>query len=197
LGTVVGSDEYWVELTVPVSQLPWIVVPGRDSSPGSAVRVRSPGSGATAPPREGAVLRLLPDLEPNGRLARVLVAVKDPLALLPENAGQPALIIGDYVSAEIDGVGIPSAVALERRYFRDGDQVWLMNDRKELEIRPVAVAFRSLDTLIVTGGLADGEQVVTTDLPAAIEGMKLRRPDDPLPEPSERGAGSGRGGPNP
>lgn len=189
LGTVVGSDEYWVELTLPVGQLPWIIVPGRNSDSGSTVRVRSQGFGVAASSREGTVLRLLPDLEPNGRLARLLVSVQDPLALLPENAGKPALIIGDYVSAEIDGVGIPSAVALDRKVFRDGDQVWLMTPDKTLELRPVEVAFRSVNTLLVTSGLQSGEQVITTDLPAAMEGMALRTAADPMPAEQKRGPG--------
>jgi len=201
LVTVTGSDEYWVELTVPVNQLQWIRVPGRDEDSGSMVRVRSQGSGSGDSYREGTVLRLLPDLEPNGRLARLLVSVKDPLALLPETAGKQALIIGDYVSAEIDGIGIPSAVALERRFFRDGDRVWLMNADKRLEIRPVTVVFRSMDALLVTDGLANGEQIIVTDLPAAVEGMTVRRPDDPEATPEERRPGGGPrskgGGPRP
>ena len=179
LGVLTGSDEYWVELTVPVHELKWIRVPRDGEDPGSRVRVRSQTSPAGDGYREGVVLRLLPDLEPNGRLARLLVSVVDPLALLPDNTGKPALIIGDYVSAEIEGVGIPSAVALDRRFFRDGDQVWLMTPDRQLERRAVEVAFRSVDSLMVTSGLEIGEQVILTDLPAAVEGMALRTAEDP------------------
>jgi RND family efflux transporter MFP subunit len=192
LATVTGSDEYWVELTVPVHQLKWISIPRNGDETGSIVRLRSQSYAAGDAYREGTVLRLLPDLEPDGRLARLLVQVMDPLALLPENAGKPRMIIGDYVSAEIEGVGVPSAVALNRTFFRDGDQVWLMTPDKTLELRPVEVAFRNVDTLLVTSGLRAGEQVITTDLPAAVEGMALRTADDPMSAESPRGPGGPR-----
>jgi RND family efflux transporter MFP subunit len=188
LAIVSGSDEYWIELTVPVDDLKWIRIPDGPDQPGSLVRVRSQVTRNKGTARQGRVLRLLPDLEPNGRLARVLVSVRDPLALQPENQGKPALILGDYVSAVIEGIGVSNAVALDRTYFRDGDQVWVMTPEHQLEIRPVTVAFRSVDTLLVSDGLQDGERVVVTDLPAALEGMALRTPEDPLP-----GMGTGPG----
>jgi len=189
LATVTGSDEYWIELTVPVELLSWIRLPGKVEDRGSAVRVFPSTSRADEAFREGTVLRLLPDLEPNGRLARLLVSVSDPLALRPENAGKPKLILADYVEAEIQGTGLPSAAALARNLFRDGDQVWVMNDQKQLEIRPVTVAFRGPETLLVTDGLQPGDQIIVTDLPAAVQGMLLRHPNDPAPADASRRPG--------
>lgn len=191
LATLTGSDEYWVELTVPVNLLRWLRVPGGGDERGSAVRIWSVSAGAESGARRGEVLRRLPDLEPSGRLARVLVSVPDPLALRPENAGEPPLILGDYVRAEIEGLGLPKAAAVERRVFRDGDQVWVMNPQRQLEIRPVTVAFRNPDTLLVTAGLQPGEQVIVSDLPAAIAGMALRTPQDAAAEAQQRGDGDG------
>jgi hypothetical protein len=57
------------------------------------------------------------------------------------------------------------------------------------------VAFRGRETLLVTSGLAEGEQVILTDLPAAMEGMALRTPDDPLAPTPGAGAGNEAGGP--
>ncbi len=182
LATLTGSDEYWVELTVPVDQLRWIRIPDNDAERGSRVRLASESAREGGRFREGEVLRLLPDLEPNGRLARLLVSVSDPLALQPENAGRPGLILGDYIRAEIAGIGLTNAIALDRRLFRDGDQVWLLNSQRQLEIRPVTVAFRGREVLLVTEGLEAGEQIIVTDLPAAMEGMALRTSDDPAPE---------------
>ncbi|TFG49550.1 MAG: efflux RND transporter periplasmic adaptor subunit [Gemmatimonadales bacterium] len=193
--TLTGSDEYWVELTVPVDQLRWLRIPRAVGERGSRVRLTSESFRHGKDSREGEVLRLLPDLEPNSRLARVLVSVADPLALRPENAGQPALILGDYVRAQIEGAGLPAAVALERSVFRDGDQVWVMSPRKELEIRPVTVGYRGPETLLVTAGLTNGDQVITTDLPAAVAGMSLRTATDAPAVEAGRGPGMAQGGP--
>ena len=189
LVTLTGSDEYWIELTLPVDQLRWVRIPDAEGAPGSTVRVASASSGQGTESRTGTVLRLLPDVESNGRLARMLVSVSDPRSTQPANAGKPPLILGDYVRAEIEGVGLPRAVALERRVFRDGDSVWLMNEQKQLEIRPVTVAFRTPSRMLVTAGLEPGEQVVVTDLPAAVPGMRLRTPEDAPPGNAPEEAG--------
>jgi RND family efflux transporter MFP subunit len=190
LATLTGSDEYWVELTLPVDQLRWVSIPDASHSSGSVVRLTSVSSGNGHAVRTGEVLRLLPDLEPNGRLARVLVSVHDPRSLLPENAGKPPLILGDYVRAEIEGVGLASAAALDRRVFRDGDVVWVMNAQKQLEVRPVTVGFRTVNTMLVTAGLEAGEQIIVTDLPAAVPGMALRTPEDAARAGERRGPGT-------
>lgn len=189
LATLTGNDEFWVEATVPVEQLDWLCIPQVTGETGSLARVvRETASGMNAG-RTGQVFRLLPDLEKDGRMARLLITVADPLALQAENAGQPALLLGDYVRVEMDGTDLESVAAVDRRFFRDGDQLWIMNAARQLEIRPVEVAFRGREQLLVRGGLADGEHIVTTDLAAAVNGMPLRTPEN-----TPAGAGDG---PNP
>ena len=77
LGTLVGTDAYWVKVSIPVDRLQWVSVPG---SPATII-----SNGGTA--RKGRVIKLLGDLEEKGRMARLLVEVRDPLALRPGNEG--------------------------------------------------------------------------------------------------------------
>ena len=35
LGTFVGTDEYWVQVSIPIDRLAWIDVAGEDGRPGS------------------------------------------------------------------------------------------------------------------------------------------------------------------
>lgn len=111
-------------------------------------------------------------------MARLLVTVEDPLALTEADRGQPALLIGSYVRVEIEGAGLESAVAVKRGLLRDGDNAWVMSRDDRLEIRPLTVAFRSRDHVLATAGLQPGDRLVTTDLPAPVEGMPLRLRDD-------------------
>ena len=81
LATLVGTDQFWVQVSVPVEALPWIDVPAPDKkTKGSPARVIQ-DVGKRRIEREGHVVRLLPDLDPSGTMARLLVAVDDPLAL--------------------------------------------------------------------------------------------------------------------
>ena len=80
LGTLVGTDEFWVQLSVPVEKLAWLKVPGMnaDDGQGSVAKVIQQ-LGKDSIQRQGRVLRLLGDLDPVGRMARLLVAISDPL----------------------------------------------------------------------------------------------------------------------
>ncbi len=171
---LVGTDVYWVEASVPVDRLKWIRFPAENGKTGSPVRVFDAAAWGDGVHRAGKVLRLTGALEPEGRMARVLAAVADPLALTSENDGRPALLLGSYVRIEIDGGELQDVIALERNQLREGDRVWVMDAEDRLAIRPVTVAVRNRDRVLVTKGLKDGDRVVTTDLATPVSGMLLR-----------------------
>ncbi len=174
LATLIGTDTYWVEATVPVNQLRWIKIPSRDAGEGSLVRIYNEAAWGAGAFRTGQVFRMTADLEQQGRMARLLIAVDDPLSLKEENEGKPVLLIGSYVRTEIEGVTLNSVAVVDRGLLRENDRVWVKTPADKLDIRPVEVAFRGRDEVLITGGLQAGEQIVTTDLAAAVKGMPLR-----------------------
>lgn len=167
-----GTDEYWVELSVPVTQLPWIELPRQDGT-ASTVRLFHDGVWG-ARHREGRVLRLRGDLAQPGRMARLLVTVADPLALTEERSGNPPLLLGSFLRAEILGREMEDVVPLDRAWLRAGDRVWVMNDKNELEIRDVSVIFRGGERVYVRNGIKAGERIVTSDIGVPAGGMPLR-----------------------
>ena len=177
LATLAGTDAYWVEVSVPVSQLRWIRIPQTDGDQGALVRVYDSAAWGDGVFRQGRVVRLEADLEEQGRMARLLVRVEDPLSLSPDNTGQPRMLIGSYVRVEIEGQTMTSAAAIDREFIRNGSDVWIMEDNGNLSIRTVEIAFRGIDHILVTGGIAPGENLVVTDLAAPVDGMLLRAAD--------------------
>lgn len=174
LATLVGTDTYWVEVSVPVSQLRWIRIPGSESEKGSPVRIYDPSAWGEGAWRTGEVIRLTAGLEEQGRMARLLVKVTDPLALLPENAGAPRMLIDAYVRVEIEGRELPSAAAIDRDLIHDGDTLWIMDEQNRLDVRTVEIAFRAREHVLVTAGVDEGERLVTSPLPGPAPGMALR-----------------------
>jgi len=172
LAVLTGTDAYWVEVTVPVDQLPWIEVPG------AAVEIFNEAAWGATVSRHGRVVRLLSDLEQQGRMARLLVEVADPMALQPANAGKPKLLLGDYVRVKIAGIEMPHVAALDRTLVREGHNVWVMTPEKKLEIRPVQIVFRGRERLFIRDSLKTGEWLVTTDLASPVAGMPLRTRED-------------------
>ncbi|MDT8422273.1 MAG: efflux RND transporter periplasmic adaptor subunit [Desulfuromonadales bacterium] len=195
LATLIDSDHCWIEATLPVAQLQWIDIPPNATQTGSTVHITSPAWGEQVE-RRGHVLRLLPELEEQGRLARLLIEVNDPLALTADNANQPPLLLGSWVTLTIDGRELPAVAALDRAWLRDGNTVWLRDPAGKLEIRPLQPVFRGRDQVLIETGLAAGEELVTSRLSAPVAGMALRTADEaarqPAPTGEEQAAGDQR-----
>jgi RND family efflux transporter MFP subunit len=177
-----ATDAYRVELSVPVSQLPWINLPRRDGE-ASSVNLYQDGAWPTGARRRGRVLRVRGDLGETGRMARLLVRVPDPLARTDANKGKPALLLDAFVRASIRGRALANVIALDRAWLRSDNQVWVMNADDELDIRDVDIALRSGGTVYVRGGVRDGERVVTSSIEVPAEDMPLRVRDDPADQP--------------
>jgi RND family efflux transporter MFP subunit len=182
IATLVNTDTYWVEASIPVDQLQWIDIPGRETSPGSDVVVRYQDGAA----RSGRVIKLLSDLEEQGRMARLVIRVADPLSLAPSDVQAPAMLIGEYVQADIQGRAIADAYRIPREALRERSRVWVVAKEGTLDIREVQVAWRDTQSVIVKEGLKPGERVVVSDLAAPVKGMAvdIDSTDRPLIRPA-------------
>jgi RND family efflux transporter MFP subunit len=174
LAQLVGTDSFWAQVSVPVDELAQIAIPGVNAEVGSRARVWQ--SGREGQVWEARVLRLLPDLDPVGRMARLLLEVDDPLGLARTDHEEDwlPLFVGAYVFADIEGRRSIDAVELPRAWLREGNRVFVMTPERTLEVREVEVGWRLPDTVLVTNGLRGGEQVVTTNLSVPVAGMRLR-----------------------
>ncbi len=171
LATLIGTDHYWIEATVPVQDLKWITFPSPDSSDTSPVKITD-DSWSEGRFRRGSVKRLAASLEEQGRMARVIIEVADPLGLADPD--RPRLLIGSFVRVQFEGRKLEDAVRLPRAFLHANDEVWTVSDDDTLDIREVDVALRGRDFVTLEGGLQEGDRVVTTDLSAPVQGMPLR-----------------------
>lgn len=174
LVTIAGTKEYWVELAVPMAQLRWITIPRTPDEPGSAVKLFQENVWGKEKFRTGRVVRLLTDLEPNGRMARLLVAIQDPLNLQEQHAQLPRVLLGSYLRAEIQGEVLARLAKVDRRWIHDQDTVWVMNTDNTLEIRQVTIAYRGQHAVFISEGLETGDRLVVTDISAPTNGMPIR-----------------------
>lgn len=176
LATLSGTDEFWVQISVPVSRLSWIAIPGVNNqvSGSRALVIQESGSpDAPRTVRQGQVIRLLGDLDPVGRMARLLVAVEDPLGLRDPEAASVPLLLGAYVNVEIEGPTLEDVFVIPRHAFREDDQVWLMTGEKKLSVKKADVLWRRKQDVLLRG-LNPGDKIITSRIPAPVEGMELR-----------------------
>lgn len=176
LGRLVGTGQYWVEATVPLSKLPWLTFSDDADQPGAPVTLHHDTVWPAGQAREGRLARFVGELDDNSRMARVLITVDDPLAL-EQAADQPPMILGTFVRAAITGRPLDDVVRLERNLVRRENTVWVMEER-QLAIRDVDIAFQDQNYAYVATGLEDGDQVITSDLASVVSGARLRLEDD-------------------
>ena len=172
LGRLAGTDEYWIEATIPVDHLKWITRPDVEGNGGAKVKVRPAGGIRSESVWEGRVLEVRPDLESKGRLAQLLLSVRDPLDVTTRPQNDIPLLLGSYVRVEIEGPAVEGVFRLPSPAIHDGATVWLMVDER-LQIRPVGILWRNTDTVLINDGLADGDLVVVSDIAAPVPGMRL------------------------
>lgn len=184
IATLAGTDEFWVQVSVPVEDLKWIDIPVKPGRRGSEVRVIQE-NGAARLEQRGYVVRLLGDLDTAGRLARLLVAVEDPLLLKRRETDERIpLLLGSFVDVEIIGSEVGDIFVIPRKALRDTEEavagrnlntgwVWLMNGDDRLQYREVGILWRTQDYIYVTTGLEAGDRVVLSNIPTPIVGMKL------------------------
>ena len=170
LGELVGTDAYWVQASIPVDRLEWIQIPQLTGETGSVAKIHYAGGHAV----EGKVIRLMGDLASEGRMARILIEVKDPLRTKPGRQTVPPLLIGEYVRAEVEGRQLDGVFVVPRTALRDDSTVWIMNTDRTLSIRTVAPVWRDERTVVLQNDLHAGELLIVSDLPAPVEGMELQ-----------------------
>ena len=177
-----GTDAFWVHVTIPFEDLRWIRA-STNGKPGSSATVFLDKGDRFHAEWAGIVERILPELNPETRMARVLIRVDDPFGHQATNSDSEhfPLLLGNYVSANIDAGVLNDVITIPREALHDG-QLRLVDSANELQIRPSTVMWKSEKTLFVKNVLQEGEKVIVSALRAALPGMKVSPQSLPAPD---------------
>jgi multidrug efflux pump subunit AcrA (membrane-fusion protein) len=176
VAVLTGTDRGEVVVPLSLQELSWLRIPRRGESGGSPATVRLAAGPRTAewPAR---LMRSLGEVDAQGRMARIVLAVEDPYGLARRRPERPDLAVGAFVHVVLHGRTEPDLAVLPAAVLREGDEVWVM-DGDRLSIREVEVVHRERDEVLIGKGLAAGERVILTHVPGAAEGMKLRQAEE-------------------
>ena len=169
---LVGTDEFWIQATIPFSQLKWVHFPEDGRSGAKAQVILDTGDGESVS-WKGRVIRLLSDLDPLGRMARLVVSVTDPLELHRRSAGKCPLLLGSYVEVKIDAGNLEDTLMIPRAALREGNRIWVVGDDHLLKILPATVLWRETETVLISNNVKKGDQLIVSDLRVALPGMKV------------------------
>ena len=158
------------EIVIPLESkhLFWIDVPGFTTSntKGSDVAVTAEIGGQETT-WSGKISRAEGRMDERTRMINVVVMVEDPYDQYPP------LAMGLFVKTIIKGKSVDNGIIIPRAAMHQDDIVWVVDDGK-LSFRPVEVALRMYDGIVIKKGLSDGEKVVVSAIKDVTNGMKVR-----------------------
>jgi RND family efflux transporter MFP subunit len=176
LAKLVGTDAFWVNVSVPMDKLRWLSIPEiNGSKKGSEAKITYQSAWGNGVYRQGTIKRLQAEIEPEGRMAKVLVEVDDPLCQKVENKTKPPLMLGTYVQVALNGGLLQDVVVLPETALHDGKTLWLLNEKHELAFVNVEPVWTENGKIYLSQTtLPPNSVVITSDLAAPMEGMALR-----------------------
>ena len=179
LASLYSTQTAEIALPLEVDDLFWFHVPGftPGDNPGSPATVRATVAGRDLS-WQGEVVRSDGRLDERTRMIKVVVAVDEPYAK------KPPLIVGLFVTVEIEGSTLPDSAVVPRSALRQDDLVWVVGDEDRLAFRKVDVARPQGDEVLIKAGLRQGDRVVVSPLKAVTDGMSV------MIMTAERGDGS-------
>jgi RND family efflux transporter MFP subunit len=173
LGKIYNAGELEIEVRVPVKDFKWL-----PDSMGETLSVDADiifTSGETQYVWKGQVTRIKAQMEEKTRTIPVIVEVDDALTTANTD-GSLRLRPGMFVSVKIKGREIKSAYVLPRHVVYPDDVVYTVEGDR-LKIKPVNILRRYKETVIILGGLSDGDQIIKSPISSATDGMRVRLQD--------------------
>jgi RND family efflux transporter MFP subunit len=167
LATLVDVDAFLVEALVPPDRLAALTI---DEKTGSKAVIRSQYS---QEPWQGTLVRTTGKISSKSRMAGVIISILDPLGLT-RRAGRPQLLLDDYVDVRIQGQILENVFSIPRSILRDKNTVWVYQSGK-LVIKQVSLAWKEEGRVFIRSGILPGDEVITSDLPAPVNGMALQQ----------------------
>ncbi|MEM7402675.1 MAG: efflux RND transporter periplasmic adaptor subunit [Myxococcota bacterium] len=191
LATLMNTDLFWVKASVPVGMLPFLQIPVHGQKGSKACISSTTSPDPSTQKWQGHVVQLMSNLERLGNMAQLLIAVTDPLRLEQlgsKKRGVP-LLVGTQVNLKLEGMTLKDVVTLPAQAVQSDNTVWVVASGNRLQRRRVQVVWQDAGSSVVQRGLSDNEQVVTSVIHAAKEGMVVQL----QPPPTGQGKASSSG----
>jgi RND family efflux transporter MFP subunit len=169
VATIFSTEAAEIRVYLDDRDLAWLMVPGLTGKRGrgSPAVVKAEFAGRQFTWR-GRVVRALGKVDERTRMVGVVVRVDHPYASLPP------LAMGLFVRVEIQGEMLDSASIIPRAALRQGNVVWVVDQKGRLVFRKVKLARKESGRVVLSPGLPQGALVVISPLRVVSDGMTVR-----------------------
>jgi len=120
---------------------------------------------------EGRLIRIAEEIDPLRSTIGLVVAVDKPYEGVVPGV-RPPLLKGMYMAVEFLAPPRP-ALVIPRSALHEG-RVYLARPDDRLEIRPVEIAWREGEFVVLRAGVEPGERLLLSDVIPVIEGLPLK-----------------------
>ncbi len=171
---LVGINKFWIDASLPMDKLKWLSIPGISDQPASSVKVSYDRAWGKGVYREAVVKRLKAEVEPSGRMAKLIIEVDDPLSQKAVNKNAPPLILGTFVRVAIKGQVLHDVIALPSSVLHDGRYIWLVDENKVLIVKEVQAVWAEQEVIYLPKQqLPENVQIISSNLSTPVAGMKV------------------------
>jgi len=125
----------------------------------------------------------------NTRQIDVIADVQNPFS---KKQGKPALKIGQFVTARIQGRNVNDVFVIPNKSIREGSYIYVVRDEK-LAKQSIEIVWQDDQNAIITDGVGAGELIVTTSLNSTLAGARAKLSDDFEPSSTKTQDISGTG----
>jgi RND family efflux transporter MFP subunit len=176
LGITFATDFAEVRLALTDQDLAFVDIPDprRGGADGPSVKLTAVQKGQPIE-WDAQIVRSEGVVDEKSRVTYVVARLVDPYRL---HSVGPSLPIGTFVAASIAGSNAVDVIPVPRGALRGADQVLVVNDDNEIEIRTVEVLRSDTSYAYLSAGVSAGERITTTAIEAPTNGMSVRTDAD-------------------
>jgi RND family efflux transporter MFP subunit len=170
LGSIYRSGQLDIVVRIPAKDFKWFPAGlGQDTSVAADVLFENAGEHYTW---NGHVARVKAMMDERTRTLPMVIEVDEPVTD-GQKKNSFRLRPGMFVTIKIKGKEIDQAFVVPRHVVYPGDVVYTVKDN-HLEIKAVTILRSYKDSVIIIGGLSEGELIVKTPLSSVKDGMSVR-----------------------
>jgi len=170
LGSIYKAGELDIEVNIPTKEFKWLPPGMGNNTPVAAdVIFRNTGEQQVWP---GRVARVKARMDERTRTLPVVIEVAE-TAAAEESAAGFRLRPGMFVTIRIKGKTVNQAYVLPRYVVYAGDVVYTLQE-DQLKVKEVGILRSYKDSVIVNEGLSEEDQIISTPLSGAVDGMRVR-----------------------
>ena len=166
-----GTGSFWIETSIPGEYLKFLNLSFSQQKFDNKVRIYELNM-QNDKYINGEIIKLLSSVDPKGKMAKLLIEVKDPLNLKGVKNKFP-LLSGNTVKVVIEGIKFNNIYSLPTNLIYEGNYVLTVKNDK-LKKTPVDIVWKDVKNSFIRKGLNDNDSIIVTNISAPVDGMKVK-----------------------